>query len=60
MKTLRIIVTSLLLALSVPVFAQMTDEQVVEYVKDAASQGKGEGDQRYIRRSQYHSPKPLS
>lgn len=42
MKTLRIIVTSLLLALSVPVFAQMTDEQVVEYVKDAASQGKGE------------------
>ena len=42
MKTLRIIVTSLLLLFSVPVLAQMSDEQVVEYVKAAAQEGKGE------------------
>ncbi len=42
MKKLYILLTGLLMSLSCPVFAQMTDEQVVEYVKTSVSSGKTE------------------
>ncbi len=42
MKKLYILLSGLLLSLSCPVFAQMTDEQVVEYVKTSVASGKSE------------------
>ena len=42
MKKLYFLVAGLLLMLSCPLFAQMTDDQVVQYVKSALSEGKSE------------------
>ncbi len=42
MKKLYFLVAGLLLMLSCPLFAQMTDDQVVQYVKSALSEGKSQ------------------
>jgi len=42
MKKLYFLVAGLLLLLSCPVFAQMTDDQVVQYVQSAVAEGKSE------------------
>lgn len=42
MKRFFLAITAALFLVSLPCLAQMTDDQVVEYVKNAASSGKGE------------------